>query len=144
MHNCIVAFFVLCTFNIEETPNPHALKFFPGCVVLNGVGTLDISSEKDAEVSQIAKDIFSIPNVSRVFFARDFISVTKSDAADWSIVKVEILTIISEFFSGGGRINLDDEDDADENDSEVVKTIKELINQQVRPAVQQDGGRYKI
>lgn len=131
----------------EETPNPSTLKFIPGTDVL-GNGTAQFNNKDEAKVSPLAETLFSIKHVSAVFFGSDFISVTKEDAADWSEIKTEVLTSIMEHYVSGKPIYHDGEEinvapssnAINENDDEITKQIKELIETRVRPAVAQDGG----
>ena len=51
----------------ESTPNPATLKFLPGETVLEN-GTADFSDQDVAKASPLAKRIFAIEGVSRVFF----------------------------------------------------------------------------
>jgi hypothetical protein len=87
---------------IEETPNPNSLKFFPGVKVLES-GTVDFPNAMSAmKGSNLAKALFRIEGVKGVFFGSDFITVTKSDdEIDWKILKPEIFATIMDFFSSG-------------------------------------------
>ncbi len=126
----------------EPTPNPATLKFLPGRPVLE-TGTFEAKSEAEAERSPLAKALLAAPGVSGVFFAPDFISVTK-DAGEWQHLRPAILGVITEFFLSGapvltGETVAQDEFFADA-DTDIVDTIKELIETRVRPAVAGDGG----
>jgi Fe-S cluster biogenesis protein NfuA len=130
----------------ETTPNPATLKFLPGKTVLPE-GTLDLRNKEDAARSPLAEKLFDIPQVSGVFFAQDFITVTKNDG-EWQHLKPAILGAIMEHFlsgepvlkSGASTLTSDDEEFFDEDDASTVATIKELIETRVRPAVANDGG----
>ena len=127
----------------QDTPNPATLKFLPGRAVMGEGGVADFPEVGAAERSPLAKALFAVPQVSRVFFGADFISVTKRDG-EWKHLKPAILGAIMEHFTHGlplieGGAEEADEDYGDE-DSEVVGQIKELIETRVRPAVAQDGG----
>ncbi len=129
----------------EPTPNPDTLKFLPGRIVLEK-GTFDARSLQDAAVSPLAGRLLTIPGVTGVFYGYDFISVTKSDG-EWQHLKPAILGAIMEFFLGGAPLMTAAHDDSvgedeffDEDDVETVNTIKELLNERVRPAVASDGG----
>ena len=137
----------------EDTPNPNTLKFLPGITVLEK-GTLEFVSKKDAESSELASLLFEVKNVIRVLFGYDFVSVSKSDDGQWDVMKPHILTSIMEYFTvnNGDVISNLQEDrkdvEYDENDSEIVEQIQELIHSTIRPAIMQDGGdiefkRYK-
>jgi len=130
----------------ETTPNPATLKFLPGKAVLPQ-GTLDLRSKEDAERSPLAAKLFDIPQVSGVFFAQDFITVTKTDG-EWQHLKPAILGAIMEHYlsgeailkSGASSQTAADEEFFDVDDASTVATIKELIETRVRPAVANDGG----
>jgi len=128
----------------EPTPNPATLKFIPGKVVL-GDGTVDYRSKVDAADSPLALRLFEIEGVTGVFLGSDFISVTKGDA-EWPHIRPAILGAIMEHYMSGapvvGDAAADDDDDGqyDPKDEETVRTIKELLDTRVRPAVANDGG----
>ena len=127
----------------EGTPNPATLKFLPGRDVM-GAGTADFATAASAERSPLAHALFQLPGVARVFLGGDFITVTKSDLADWQSLRPEVLGAVMEHFVAGrpvmeGISDAMDEDVAPE-DREIVEQIKELLDTRVRPAVASDGG----
>ena len=127
----------------EDTPNPETLKFMPGSVVLK-TGTADFSSKEIASGSPLASKLFDIVGVNRVFLATDFISVTKDPQLDWNNLKPLILTGIMEHHSTGlpaiNETNVKQLDSINDEDSETIKQIKDLLETRVRPAVAMDGG----
>ncbi len=128
----------------ESTPNPATLKFLPGIAVL-GTGTADFPSEAAAETSPLARRIFGAGGVAGVFFGPDFVTVTKTEEADWAHIKPGILGAIMEHFQSGQPV-MSGADGAVGHathsgpDEEIVIQIKELLDTRVRPAVAQDGG----
>ena len=129
----------------ESTPNPNTLKFLPGREVMGEGKVADFPSADSAGRSPLAKALFAVPEVSRVFFGADFISVTKRDG-EWKHLKPTILGAVMEHFTQGLPLLEGTSEEAgesesyDEEDAEVVEQIKELIETRVRPAVAQDGG----
>ena len=76
----------------QETPNPATLKFLPGKTVVEaGQPPRDIERGGDVSAAPLAEMLFMIPDVTRVFFGQDYISVTRSDAADWKHLKPAVL-----------------------------------------------------
>ncbi|MFC5384803.1 NifU family protein [Aquamicrobium segne] len=132
----------------EATPNPATLKFLPGREVLLE-GTADFRDPEAAQAaSPLAGRLFDIPGITGVFFGYDFITVTKNDA-DWQHLKPAVLGTIMEHFMSGQPVMAGSgavpEDEAEqefynEEDAQIVLTIKELLDTRVRPAVAQDGG----
>ena len=128
----------------EQTPNPSTLKFLPGRVVM-GKGTLDFADVTVAGASPLARRLFAIDGVERVFFGSDFVTVTKAGDRDWQEMKPSILGGIMEHFTSGEAVVTAGEAGAEgavaaTEDDEVVAQIKELLDTRVRPAVAQDGG----
>ena len=126
----------------EDTPNPNTLKFMPADIVFKS-GSVDFSNVKSSTNSPLAKRLFEIDGVTRVFLSSDFISVTKESVLEWNTLKPSILTGIMEHYSSGlPAVNI--EDDVIENnsveDTETIKQIKDLLETRVRPAVAMDGG----
>ena len=82
-----------------------------------------------------------------MFLGSDFISVTKGEADEWQHIKPAILGAIMEHYMSGAPVVSDGEaavEDVPEHydpaDEDTVKTIKELLDTRVRPAVANDGG----
>ncbi len=134
----------------ELTPNPATLKFIPGQTVMDQ-GTRDFADPEEAEASPLASALFSIGDVTGVFFGKDFISVTMGPGGSWAETKPDVLTVLLDHFSSGaplfnagsaGDIAISDEDDIldDPADEDIVVQIKDLIETRVRPAVARDGG----
>lgn len=125
----------------EQTPNPSTLKFLPGRVVMEK-GTADFATVETATPSPLAKRLFAVEGVERVFLGADFVTVTKAADRDWQIMKPSILGGIMEHYTSGDPVIVDGEaaQAAAGDDDEVVAQIKELLDTRVRPAVAQDGG----
>jgi Fe-S cluster biogenesis protein NfuA len=125
----------------EQTPNPATLKFLPGKTVMES-GTADFATLAAAERSPLAKRLFAVDGVARVFLGNDFISVTKAGDHEWHVLKPPILGALMEHFTSGALV-VDPADGVPVSttvDDEIVTQIKELLDTRVRPAVAQDGG----
>lgn len=129
----------------ESTPNPATLKFLPGREVMGEGNVADFPDKSAAERSPLASALFQVPDVSRVFFGSDFISVTKAEG-DWKHLKPAVLGAIMDHFTRGLPLIDKPADEAGHDaaynaeDEEIVSQIKELLDTRVRPAVAQDGG----
>ena len=125
----------------EQTPNPSTLKFLPGRVVMEK-GTMDFAGVDAAHSSPLAKRLFAVEGVERVFFGSDFVTVTKAADKDWQVLKPSILGGIMEHYTSGEPVVAADgqASEAAAEDDEVVAQIKDLLETRVRPAVAQDGG----
>ncbi|KAI5462211.1 scaffold protein Nfu/NifU N terminal-domain-containing protein [Mariannaea sp. PMI_226] len=143
----------------ENTPNPDALKFVPNHrVIPEGIATPFIEYLNPRATiappypSPLAAKLMNIDGITSVFFGADFITVSKAADVNWAHVRPEIFALITETITSGDPIvNLVERKEGDapeeedslaynENDSEVVGMIKELLETRIRPAIQEDGG----
>ncbi|KAG7356999.1 Nfu/NifU scaffold protein [Nitzschia inconspicua] len=140
----------------ENTPNPESIKFVPtNTIVLdNADGTGHFLNKtdpmEDILKSPLAKELFKIDGVKAVYFGQDFVTVTKFAEHKWNFLRPEIFSILMDFFENpNNKVLLDQPVITDttilDDDDEVVAMIKELIEDRIRPAVQEDGGdiRYE-
>ena len=84
-----------------NTPNPQSRKFIPGKPVMTDGSTMDFSAIRFTHVSPMARKLFGIDGVNRVFYGKDFISVTKNDDVAWEVLKPEILAVITDHYTKG-------------------------------------------
>jgi Fe-S cluster biogenesis protein NfuA len=125
----------------EVTPNPATLKFVTDKILLAS-GAADFpTADSVGERSALATKLFKYPFVKGIMIAQNFVTVTKSEEAKWEdlipVIKNEVRTSIQ-----NGEVIVDGEDlqkDLAEA-SEIEQKIKQLIDEQVRPAVAMDGG----
>ena len=137
---------------IENTPNPATLKFIPDDRIVVENDSYEFKNQKQAStISPLAMQLFEIKGVQAVFLGRDFITITKADDIDWQAIKIEIQSIIMDFFVSNKpvlfakkNLNSSQENSSLETNQEINNTIisqiKELIEIKVRPAVAMDGG----
>lgn len=129
---------------IEETPNPNALKFLPG-LEISPEGPIFLNSFEEAvQRSSLAVKIFQVGNVEAVFYGKEFITVTKSEQSEWSLLKPEILMVVMDHLVAGLPVfdepqNIFRDIDTD-GMSDIEKQIIEIIETRVRPSVAMDGG----
>ncbi|KAF9870160.1 NifU-like protein [Colletotrichum karsti] len=146
----------------ESTPNPDAIKFLPNHRILPETISSPFieymnprSTIAPPYPSPLAAQLMNIDGVKSVFYGADFITVTKAADANWAHIRPEIFALITEAITSGQTIvnvaekkegaaadEAEEEDSLayDENDSEVVGMIKELLETRIRPAIQEDGG----
>jgi len=129
----------------DTTPNPEVLKFLPGREVLTE-GAREFRNEEEAAASPLAKALFDLGDVTRIFFGADFLTVTKGEGVDWSHLKAPVLAAIMDHFTSGAPIltgeaaSGHDETVYEGETAQIVEEIKDLLDTRIRPAVAQDGG----
>ncbi|WP_299289164.1 NifU family protein [uncultured Mucilaginibacter sp.] len=122
----------------ETTPNPATMKFIVNKLLING--SADFATRESAEKSAFAKELFKFSFVNGVFFASNFVTVTKTEGSDWN----DLEPILKEFVKGAVESELsvqekEQEVVAFEGDDAEIK-IQQILHDYVRPAVEQDGG----
>ncbi len=128
----------------EMTPNPETLKFVANKLLYPGK-SIDFQSEDLAGPSPLAKELFGFPFIRGVFIASNFITLSKTSDTDWNDVTPSIREFLKEYLEEGKPIINEDEIVAQQpvssgDDTDVVKKIKELLENYVKPAVEMDGG----
>lgn len=124
----------------EQTPNPSTMKFnFGKKISDHSVEFADVAS---TERSPLAAKIFGFPWTASVYLGEDFVTVTKQDWVDWDILASPLAGLLGEHIESGQPVILKLEASLDEdvNDSEVVKQIKRIIANEIKPVVALDGG----
>ena len=122
----------------ESTPNPATMKFIVNKLLING--SVDYPNKESAEKSTFAKELYKFSFVNGVFFASNFVTVTKSEGTEWD----DIEPILKEFVKGAVESELtvqeveQEEVNFEGTDAEVK--IQQILHDYVRPAVEQDGG----
>ncbi len=149
----------------ENTPNADAIKFLPNHRVLPETISAPFIEYLSARStisppysSPLAAQLMAIEGVTAVFYGADFITVTKAADANWAHIRPEVFSLITETITAGKDIvnvaektqgtegeagqeaTSEDSLSYNENDSEVVGMIKELLETRIRPAIQEDGG----
>ncbi len=128
---------------MEANPNPNSLKFVANFMLTDDGVSFDFPDQESTENSPLAKELFNFAAVERVFVAANFVTVTKSEEVDWAEIQDVIRNHIKSYLEDGKAVvnaNFDKDPLFDENDSETVKKIKGILDEYIRPAVEQDGG----
>ncbi len=122
----------------EHTPNPATMKFMVNKLLING--SEDFATKESAEHSKFAKELFKFNFVTGVFFASNFVTITKSEDVEWP----DIEPILKEFVKGAVESEYKIKEETSEpvsfEGTEIEIKIQQILNDYVRPAVEQDGG----
>ena len=140
------------TLYAEMTPNPLTMKFVANKYLLIDNATVEFSSMQEAKgYSPLAEELFQFPFVDGVFISGNFVTITKTDHVDWDFIVMELRDFIREWIAEGKDILVmmptveikSEEEQAVRKSfepSEYDETILGLLDQYVRPAVENDGG----
>ncbi|HMR17838.1 MAG TPA: NifU family protein [Sphingobacterium sp.] len=131
----------MATINVytEATPNPATMKFLVNKLLING--SVDYPDRESAQESPFARELFKFNFVNGVFFASNFVTVTKTDGVEWD----DIEAILKDFVKGAVESELKVKEVVADNNvdfegTEIEIKIQQILHDYVRPAVEQDGG----
>ena len=136
----------------EITPNPSTMKFVANKYILPSGESANFTSQAQTKgYSPLAEELFKFPFVDGVFLAANFVTVTKTDNVSWDFITMQLRDFIREWIANCKEILLKSQDpiiEDDESSIEVPKLeesqydekITALLDQYVRPAVENDGG----
>src|SRR6186997_996549 len=137
----------------EMTPNPETMKFVANKLLYPGK-SIDFPDEASAAPSPLAQELFTFPFIKSVFIASNFITLTKTTGTDdWQDVIPTIKQFLKEYLEDGKTVvneeavasmKQDSGNEASLDDDDVVKRIKELLENYVKPAVEMDGGAIQF
>ncbi|MFA0962393.1 NifU family protein [Roseivirga sp. BDSF3-8] len=134
---------------MEASPNPNSLKFVANSMLVPEAASFDYPSLKEAGNSPLAQALFeSFTFVERVFIMSNFVTVTKNDEKDWQEIQTEVRTFVKEYLEQGKpAVDLTqaaaEEKEKEASSGEETETeakIKQVLDEYIRPAVEQDGG----
>jgi NFU1 iron-sulfur cluster scaffold homolog, mitochondrial len=127
---------------LESNPNPNSLKFVVSEMLVPEGMSFDFPTLESAAEAPLAQELFRYPFVDRVFYMSNFVTVTKKEGVEWIEVQDTLKKHIREFLQSG-KLILDFKTPASEEvgeETETVKKIKNILDEYIRPAVEQDGG----
>ncbi len=137
----------------EMTPNPETMKFVANKLLYPGK-SIDFPDESTAGPSPLAQELFTFPFIKSVFIASNFITLTKTnETEDWVDVIPTIKQFLKEYLEEGkvvineeaiSTIRPESTNEVSADDDDVVKRIKELLENYVKPAVEMDGGAIQF
>lgn len=147
----------------EMTPNPATMKFVTNRMLIEGGQQVEFTSkEQCAEASPLADELFNFPFVKAVFISGNFVAVAKDETLGWEMIMQQLRDYIREWLvehevavafvpeklqpsatfdeNDGEEKRVSSIDYSGMGPTEVDEEIKFLLDEFVRPAVEQDGG----
>lgn len=137
----------------EMTPNPETMKFVANKLLFPGKSA-DFPDEASASPSPLAQQLFTFPFIKSVFIASNFVTLTKgNENEDWQDIIPTVKQFLKEYLEEGkvvvneealAAIKVESSNTVNADDDDVVKRIKELLENYVKPAVEMDGGAIQF
>ena len=140
------------------TPNPNTMKFVANNYLIDPSATAEFKNQKETKgFSPLADELFNFPFVKGVYFANNFVSITKDDTLAWDYVLTELRDYIRNYIADGKQVIskipaekpapvVEDKtiDTSNYSPSELDDAIKDLLDQYVKPIVEGDGGAIEF
>lgn len=139
----------------EGTPNPVAMKFVANRLLISNGNTVEYNNKSEAKGSPLALELFNFPFITGVFITGNFITLIKSDLISWNDVTLELREFIQRYLNEGKVVinELPEQQEKHPEDgpldhgvthaepkTEAESRIIDLLEEYIRPAVEQDGG----
>ncbi len=146
------------TIYLEATPNPASMKFVTNKILITEKGaSAEYKNVGETQTAPIAAKLFQFPFVKTVFVSGSYITITKTDQVDWDDISMELRIFLTDYLNKGNLIitALPQQEVAIDNTFTETKTIStqhvapkdeveakiiEVLDQYIRPAVENDGG----
>ena len=131
---------------VQSTPNPNALKFVLN-VPVKTQGKVTYKNASACVHNPMAAALFSIANITEVYFFDNYVTVTQDGNADWDQIEEQIKKVILQYAAGHDPDFQVEEDKEPispvSSDPEIVK-INAILDNTIRPGLQMDGGDIQI
>jgi NFU1 iron-sulfur cluster scaffold homolog, mitochondrial len=136
----------------EMTPNPETMKFVANKLLYPGK-SIDFPDVESAKPSPLATELFGFPFIRSVFIASNFVTLAKTPETSWDDVIPTIRQYLKEYLEENKPIVNEEEvaalkpessNQVAADDDDVVKRVKELLENYVKPAVEMDGGAIQF
>ena len=141
----------------ESTPNPASMKFVANRMLISEGATAQYLNAGETKKAPLPNKLFQFPFVKGIFVSANFITITKSDIVSWDDITMELRELLRDYLSKGLPVI----DELPSKEVPVDSTFKEtttvftehatpatedetkiieVLEQYIRPAVEQDGG----
>lgn len=129
----------------EITPNPASLRFVVQGASLVKAQGYDFPSPEEAVKSPLAEKLFRFSFTKGVYVGQNFLTLTRHDGFTWEEIIPQVKGLLKSFLENGEHVlafpEVEPETHAEGvEEDEVVKKIKKLLDENIRPAVAMDGG----
>jgi len=146
------------TIYAESTPNPNTMKFVANRWLITNDKSYEIlANQRVGGPSLLAEQLFNFPFINGVFIAGNFVTITKSDAIEWTDVVMELREFIKDYLNTDGMevireefLNIEEKEEEIELEkttkdyTDFEKRIAEILDEYIKPAVESDGGAIEL
>jgi Fe-S cluster biogenesis protein NfuA len=128
-------------YRAERTPNPNSVKWVLSIPLVEAGRSAYFEAPPAADVSPLAARLFAVESVAAVFVARNFVTVTKREDADWPDLAEPLVEALRAFAASGEQAVGPGWDPSGGHAADGVEArIQRVLDEEIRPYVAQDGG----
>lgn len=133
----------------EATPNPETMKFVANRLIIEPDKQVEYLEEGQCEGAPLAQELFKGGYVKSLFFSGNFVTITKTNAKEWTVLTGPVREFLTDYFSKGLPVIevYPEKQVVNEKIQESVvaegspeEQIVNILEEYIRPAVEQDGG----
>ena len=129
--------------DVQETPNPQVLKFVFNEKLTDHIAEFD-NVDSARSISPLSAQLLGFPWVKKVFIGEDFISITKEDWVEWDPVTDPLIHLLKktskkDILDTQKAVHVETSENV-QTDPDIVTKIKDILDKEIQPAVQMDGG----
>lgn len=134
---------------LEMTPNPNTMKFVANYLLVPQGESFSFTNPQETDESPLAQSLFKEYDwVQEVFFSNNHVTLSKTPETDWNEVQMEARNFIVQQLTKGTTVvvegakpqKVESTKPISEEDEHTVAKIKGILDEYIRPAVEQDGG----
>lgn len=124
----------------QVTPNPNSLQFMVNRQMVEN-GSFNFTKKEDTKDSKLAAALFAFEGVAGVLIGTGFLTISKDEKAQWPPLVPQIVECIKKFLAGSEpAVEPGARKEALAEGSEIEQKIRQLLDDEIRPAVARDGG----
>ena len=129
----------------EANPNPNSMKFVVNYMLAPEGLNFDYPNAESASQTPIATEIFNnFPFVTRVFIMNNFLTITKNETTNWEEMARDLKLFVQSYLEDEKEVFstefMKKNSVIVDTDTEIVRKIKNILEEYIRPAVETDGG----
>ena len=141
--------YIPTTVYAESTPNPATMKFVANRLIIEPNRQVEYLKPDECEGSPLAIELFKGGYVKSLFFSNNFLTITKTDTKEWTVLTGPVREFLTDYFTKGLPVievypekNAEtvEEKIAEVLDGSPEQAIMQILEEYIRPAVEQDGG----
>lgn len=127
--------------DLEWTPNPNTIKLVANRPLMER-GIASFKTLADAAPSTLAQKLLGVPGITGVMFGANFVTLTRGEQGDWVEIHEKSVAILKAHLDAGLPAMEQPLPEKPLSASEAAdeKRIREVLDNEIRPAVAMDGG----